>query len=254
MFKLMKYEFRKKRNILLIIGGGFLLLQLWYLVTFFQKDPEKMMVSSIFLILFSVVCFFTVFILAISNYYKELNSKSSYLIFMTPNNSYSIIFSKMLSILCMGILIAVLIVLLALLDIRLYYQAVPTAESFSDMLKETLRSLGVPVNELFITAVSGIFTFLIEFFAMVSVGYLAVTLSLTFLQNSKLRGVLSAALFLLINYAITKITALLPLTNENPASLGEALLSLWPATLFQLAVLILCIFVSGKLLEKKVSL
>ena len=76
MLKLMKYEFRKNRTALLVIGSGLLLLQLYYMFGCFTESDTHLGASAALLILWSVVCFFTVFILAVTNYSRELNSKS----------------------------------------------------------------------------------------------------------------------------------------------------------------------------------
>ena len=220
MLNLIKYEFRKNRMVLMIIGGGLLLLQLFYMFQIFTYKEEEefwLPMSISFLSIYALVCFFTIFILAVSNYDKELKSKSSYLIFMTPNSSYTIIFSKM-------------------------------------MLRYILESLEIPVDKILLGALSALMIFLVYFFAIVSVVYLSITLSATFLQNSKLKGILSVALFLALTYGMGRVENLLPRLYQTPENALQAILSVLPAALFNLVVMVICIFVCGKLLEKKVSL
>lgn len=254
MLKLIKYEFRKNRTVLLTIGGGTLLLQLLYLFQFFQKNPDKMAVTGIVLILWCSIFQSIVFILAVTNYARELNSRSSYLIFMTPNSSYSIIFSKMITTLVEGITLILLTVLLAWADVNLYSSVVPEASGFVALIRHMLESAGVPVDEILLSVLSGIATYLVLFFAIISLAYLAVTLCATFLQNSKAKYVISVFLFLLFLFVIEKITDLLPVLYDPPTTPLEALTGILPATAFHLVVLVLSIAASGWLLEKKVSL
>ena len=257
MLNLIKYEFRKNRMVLMIIGGGLLLLQLFYMFQIFTYKEEEefwLPMSISFLSIYALVCFFTIFILAVSNYDKELKSKSSYLIFMTPNSSYTIIFSKMLSTLFLGIVTAVIITILAVSDINMLHIAIPEAESFTDMLRYILESLEIPVDKILLGALSPLMIFLVYFFAIVSVVYLSITLSATFLQNSKLKGILSVALFLALTYGMGRVENLLPRLYQTPENALQAILSVLPAALFNLVVMVICIFVCGKLLEKKVSL
>ncbi|MDO5423504.1 MAG: hypothetical protein Q4F41_07240 [Eubacteriales bacterium] len=256
MFKLMKYEFRKNRNTLLAIGGGLLLLQLYFLfnILTFNETEEKLTVSAIFLYLYAIVCFFAVFILAAYNYSRELNSKSSYLIFMTPTSSYTILFSKLLSTLILGIAIAAVLGVLGAVDMNLYSQAIPESEDFASLLRFALETLGFSVGTILLNILTGILTFLVNFFAIVSLVYLSVTLSATFLQNSKLKSVLSVLLFLLLTYLVSKVTSVLPVIYEMPEDMTEAILNVLPATLFNLVVFLASIFTCGKLLDKKVSL
>ena len=125
MLKLSKYEFRKNRNFLLVIGIVFALLEIYFLAGIFMKDSGNSARALVFLFICAVVCFFSVFILAISNYSKELNSKSSYLIFMTPNTSLNIIFSKMFTILIIGLVSMTIICVTGYIDWKLLCQTFP---------------------------------------------------------------------------------------------------------------------------------
>lgn len=259
MLNLMKYEFRKNRTVLFIVTGGLLLLQLFYMFnvfTFKETDAAefRLVASMVLLYIFAIVCFFTVLVLAVGNYSRELNAKSSYLIFMTPNSSYSIIFSKMLYTLLIGLVLLGIIIGLASVDFELLRIPFPEAESFLTMIGTTFEAYGIPVGDILLTTISGLATFLIFFFAIVSLTYLTVTLSATFLQNSKAKSFVSVALFLAITYGLGKLAAVLPDLYENPATPMEAVLTVLPTTLFYLAVMVVCIFICGKLLEKKVSL
>ena len=255
MLKLIKYEFRKNRSILLAIAGILALLQGYFLYSLFmKKDSSDIAVSLVLLLLLAWACFFMIFILAITNYSRELNSKSSYLIFMTPNSSYTIIFSKMLTTLLQGILLLAAGSFLGWLDITLGHMVYPELEDFSTLFEQFLLSVGIPVLELLLNLLTGALAFLILFFATISTIYLAVTLSTTFLQNSKLKHVISVILFLAINWISTKIMNLLPVLIENPQSMTESLFAILPIILFNLAVLVTCTWLSGFLLEKKVSL
>ncbi len=254
MLKLMKYEFRKNRTVLLVMGGGLLLLQLYYMFGCFTKSENHMTAGGIMLMLWSMVCFFTVFILAVTNYSKELNSKSSYLIFMTPNTSFAIIFSKLLTILLLGIVIAVIFGLLTVLDLNLLHMAMPEVEDFMTLLNGFLETMNFHVGEALLSAFTWILVFLVDFFSIVSVAYLAITLSATFLQNSRLKAPISVVVFLLVVYLLNRLGGLLPLLYEQPRNMLESFLSVLPITAFNLVVLVLCVFLCGKLLDEKVSL
>ena len=253
MLKLIKYELRKNRTILLAITGAFLLLQLYYMYSVFAKKDGHMEASGIFLILMGWACFFAIFVLAVTNYSRELNSKSSYLIFMTPNSSYTIIFSKMLTTLLEGLLMAVLATALVIADVELYRIARPDAEHFLTLMQHVMKSLGLPVSEFLFGLLSMTLIGLVTFFAMISMIYLSVTLSATFLQNSRLKYVLGVALFLLLGWLSAKIDSLIP-HSDHVITLRDALLDVLPDAALYLLILILCTTVSGWLLEKKVSL
>ena len=124
MLKLTKYEFRKNRTIFIIFAIGLILLQIYFMVSTYSGDDEHTIISSMMLFMYSMVCYFSVFMLAISSYSKELNSKSSYLIFMTPNSALKIILSKMLTILIIGLILLVLICVLGYFDISMIWMPI----------------------------------------------------------------------------------------------------------------------------------
>ena len=81
---------------------------------------ENLNYTSLFgglLIIAASVSYFIVFIFGVITYYRELSSKSSYLIFMTPNSSLSIITSKLLYTLIIGIGISAIFIGFGVLDI-----------------------------------------------------------------------------------------------------------------------------------------
>ena len=259
MLKLMKYEFKKNRGLLAIFGIGLVLLELFYLyslLTMKNNNNTWVILSASLLFMFVVVCFFTVFILAILNYSRELNAKSSYLVFMTPHSSYTIIISKLVYTLLLGVAAAALLGILGVLDINLLHWKVPDVESFRQLLSAFFESMNIPVNEILLSLVTGLVTFLISFFSTVTVSYLAVTLSATFLYNvgPKLKGFLSFALFIVLLLIVSKVDSVLPVLNKNPQTPLEAVFAAAPATAFNLVMIIACVLVCGYLLEKKVSL
>ena len=91
MFKLTKYELRKTRATLVIAAVCFAILELAYIIGLALHKENLAGGSASFLILFACFSYLFFLVLAIMNYSKEMNSKSSYLIFMTPNTPLSIL-------------------------------------------------------------------------------------------------------------------------------------------------------------------
>lgn len=218
---------------------------------------ENLNYTSLFgglLIIAASVSYFIVFIFGVVTYDRELSSKSSYLIFMTPNSSLSIITSKLLYTLIIGIGISAIFIGFGVLDIFMmagvFGDLADALKNFSEMLK----IMGIDVVNIIINIVAGIISFLITFFFLISLAYFAITLSSTALQNKKIKGFISVVLFCVLAYATIKISSLLPELYKNPDSLSQALMSSLPATIFQLLMVVACTFGSAVLLDKKVSL
>ena len=248
MLKLTKYELRKNLLGIGIVAGIICVLQALFM---FFCLTENINYTSLFgglLIIAASVSYFIVFIFGVVTYYRELSSKSSYLIFMTPNSSLSIITSKLLYTLIIGIGISAIFIGFGVLDIFMmagvFGDLADALKNFSEMLK----IMGIDVVNIIINIVAGIISFLI------SLAYFAITLSSTALQNNKIKGFISVILFCVLAYATIKISSLLPELYKNPDSLSQALMSSLPATIFQLLMVVACTFGSAVLLDKKVSL
>ena len=95
--------------------------------------------------------------------------------------------------------------------------------------------------------------FLINFFTVVVVAYLAITLSATALQNKKLKGLVSFVLFVAIMTALEWGTSLIT-SSVAPSSVLDALLAAWPKYAVYLGVMLGSFALSAWLLDNKVSL
>ena len=254
MLKLSKYEFRKNRTFLFIIFAGLLLLEGYFIGSIILQKEEHSGMSAAFLSMYAMVCYFAVFILAIANYSKELNSRSSYLIFMTPNSSLSIIFSKMFTILMIGFVLVLAICGLGYLDIQLLINAYPKIGDFKSFINSLLEAMGISSSQLALSIAFAVVEFLISFFSTITLIYFAITLSATLLQNNRFKGFVSFALFIALSYITGFITDKLPIINDNAETFSELMVNLIPTTLFDLIIMIGCILGCSTLLDKKVSL
>lgn len=175
MLKLTKYELRKNLLGIGIVAGIICVLQALFM---FFCLTENLNYTSLFgglLIIAASVSYFIVFIFGVVTYYRELSSKSSYLIFMTPNSSLSIITSKLLYTLIIGIGISAIFIGFGVLDIFMmagvFGDLADALKNFSEMLK----IMGIDVVNIIINIVAGIISFLIAFFFLISLAYFAIT-------------------------------------------------------------------------------
>ena len=104
MFKLIKYEYRKNRTLLLTILGIIAVLEVYFLVSAHlaqkyamidmfsettQRAEVNLAVSISLLVAASFGTALAVFIMGVAGYSRELNQRTSYLIFMTPQSTLS---------------------------------------------------------------------------------------------------------------------------------------------------------------------
>ena len=90
MLKLMKYEFRKSASSKLILLVLTAVFELAFLGGVFFKGYNLMGTGMMFLILCAFFGVFYIGLEGIMTLYRDLNSKQSYMLFLTPKSSYEI--------------------------------------------------------------------------------------------------------------------------------------------------------------------
>jgi hypothetical protein len=129
-------------------------------------------------------------------------------------------------------------------------------QRYQDFIGEILSSFGVNVTMIVLQLISFILIFLIQFFMIVTVAYLSISLSSTVLQNKKFKGVVSFMLFAVLIVAIEFIASKLPTIGSTSqiTSLGRMMIHILPQIGLYLFVMIASFIGSGLLLGKKISL
>ena len=173
---------------------------------------------------------------------------------MTPKSTLSIIMSKLMTTLFVGMFFAAVLTILAIIDIKLIQEVYPDTKAVGNIVEAIMDRSGISMYELVLTILGWVASFLILFFSTITIAYLSITLSSTLFQNKKFKGLISFILFVVINIAIGKISNLLPVIQDKVGNATEFILSILPETLFMLVVMSCAIIVSAKLLDKKVSL
>ena len=96
MIKLMKYELRKTMTIKLMILGATALAEIVFLIGLFAN---KNRMAAIGVGLLAMLAFGGVMIIGVASVvilHRDMNTKQSYMLFMTPNSSYRILGAKVL--------------------------------------------------------------------------------------------------------------------------------------------------------------
>lgn len=254
MFKLSKYEIRKNILGLIIMFGAIVGIEIYFLISAFVESGKHTALSSGLLVMSSVIAYFGVLIYGVASYSKELNRKTGYMTFMTPISSFSIIGSKLFSTLIIGIFFVALLGILAVIDMVIVENVFPETKVFSDFIDVLAKAFGTNAGKIWISVCVGIFSMLIESFAIVAIAYMSITLTATIFQNKKWKGLVSVLIFILIMLAVIKTAELIPDIYKTTVKWSQAIINLIPLYIYMTAVDTACIFVSGRLLDKKVSL
>ena len=259
MGKLLKYEIRKNLGTVVVILIGLALLEGFFLISVATSKSTNSaavgsIMSAVLLVLYSIVCFFMVFILSVRSYANELNTKTGFMLFMTPHTPTAIIVAKLLYTLIFGTLLAGLLVLCAVGDWAVLLGKYGQIEDFVEMFKSLFSMIRFNPGRFLVTLLGYVINFLLSFFSAVVLAYLAVTLSATFLQSNKYRGLISFLLFLAMIILIRVIGNLIPGVNPKVYEIENLLTAMIPSMILNLVVLIGGVFGSVWLLERKVSL
>lgn len=91
MLKLMKYEFRKTAFSKLILLSITLLSEIVYLLGIFLKKDGFLSSGIMFLVLCATMGILYIGLESVTVLHRDLNTKQSYMLFLTPKSSYQIL-------------------------------------------------------------------------------------------------------------------------------------------------------------------
>lgn len=252
MLKLIKYEYRRNISGILVMLGLILAAQGYFLWGVAKMSMEHVTVAASLLMTLTGVAVSVVLLYSVSLYSKELNAKTSYLTFMTPNSSAKILGAKLLATLLLGLAYAALLGGCLVWDFTTMRRLFPEIQFVQAMLDALLIQANTNMSELLVVISSFAVDFLVNFYATVVIAYLAITISATALQNKRFKGLLSLILFLGIMAAMIYLLNLLP--GGYYSTMEEMMLNTLPGTLVSLAFAVAAFLLSARLLTKRVSL
>ena len=99
MSKLIKYEFRKSLFSKLVFAGITAVMEIIYLIGILGNYNKPTVIGMIGLFFTALAGITFIGIESILILYRDLTTKQSYMLFMTPNNSYKILGAKALEML-----------------------------------------------------------------------------------------------------------------------------------------------------------
>lgn len=246
MGKLMKYEFRKtmfSKIILLVITA---VLEILLLAGIFLNWENGLGWGIIGLTLCVVIGIFYIGLESLMVFHRDLNTKQSYMLFLTPYDSYQILGAKVLengiSLLMAGCFFAALVAI----DFSV---AVVYLGGFKELVNVVTRILQqVSVEVQFTTAESlmAVFAVLSVWLMTIVTGFLAIVLCATVLAGRRFSGFVSFLIFLLLSWGCSV------LTNQIPESL-ETVVYYTLYILAALALTVVMYLISGWIMERKLS-
>lgn len=246
----MKYEFRKQAFSKLVILA---LVGLLEIVFFFGVVTGRENIIALAISLLAMFTMGALFFLAfesIVTYSNDLKQKCSYMLFLTPNTSYSIVGAKVLSAGIQVILAGLAFFAVFAIDggvLIAKYDAVASVKEMILQLLDRFFKLKIEFKDV----VSVVAIIITTWISIITVAFFSITLSTTFLANKKYKGVVSFILFLVLNILYSKITNLV-LGDAADYLESVSTYFIWDSVLVLLFT-ILTYIGTAWMLEKKVS-
>jgi len=250
MLKLMKYEFRKQafsKIVILVLVG---LIELLFFFGVASSKEKVIGTSMMLLIFFTIGALFFLAFESILTYSNDLKLKCSYMLFLTPNTSYSIVGAKVLSagiqIILAGLAFFAVFALDGAVLIAKYDAIAEVKRMFLELVSQLFQ-----LDIAFSDVVSVVAVIITGWISTITVAFFSITLSTTFLANSKLKGIVSFAIFIGLNYLYSYIVDLaLELPTEDMTKI-TAYFALY--SLFMIGFTIITYVGTAWMLDKKVS-
>lgn len=198
MLKLIKYDFMKIRMISMVFGIiGIAINALLYITYRIYSTSDAEFLKSIVtvLTLFAMIFLFSlpvfVIIISIMLYSNDISKKSGYMTFLTPNNAYKIIGSKI--ILCLIIMVCAVFVEMAFIiaDFEIFFGS---DSNFSVI--EMFKVMFEAVEKEKVGVMIAIISYIVEWITIILSFYLAVAISYSIARKGKLNFVIAAGIWI----------------------------------------------------------
>ncbi|MBR7040604.1 MAG: hypothetical protein IKI24_02050 [Clostridia bacterium] len=210
MKNLFKYEFKKTLITKLIILGITVVAQAIYLIGLWSKDRELTVAVGILLLFFTAM-FGIVFIglQSVLTLHRDMNTKQSYMLFMTPNSCYKILGAKMLENLLSMLIGGAFFFGLGVLDMSLLVKRYGQIDSIMDAMREILSVFGYGLNLDAGYMAGMVFGMLASWFATITAAFMADVVASALLNGKKFSLLISFILFLVLSYAMSRVSGLI---------------------------------------------
>ena len=236
MIRLMKYEFRKTLMTKLIVLGITAVLEAAFLISLFANKEEIMGVSAALLTGTAFAAVVVIGVQSVVTLHRDMNTKQSYMLFMTPHSTYSILGAKVLENGLSILLTGAFFFALGLLDVTLLFSHFGELDRLWDFFRQMMSTLGMKaeINRYSMLAF-GLAT-LTEWLSTVGMAFLADTVSSALLKGRKANGLLAFLIFIALGLLLAWIEHFVPrsigMVNMFYANSGIALA--WAALMYVL--------------------
>ena len=245
MLRLLKYELRKTMMFKLILLGITLVAQAVFLAGLWGNRENTLATGAVLLFFIAITGIAMIGVFSVVTLHRDMNTKQSYMLFMTPNSCYRILGAKVIECGLSLLLAGAFFFALGWLDFTLLLGKSANQQIW-DMFKQMVQAVNdqITLDASHVSAL--VFSMLASWLCTITTAYLADVVSSALLNGKKGNGIVTFLLFLVLNWGISKLVALIP------SSLGviTALLLQGAAALVLAGIMYV---VTARLMEKYLS-
>lgn len=199
MFKLLKYELRKTRGLkwgLLLIAA---VAEALFLAGLYGEKGDMLGVGVLLLCLLAFTSMLIVGLQSVSTLHRDINTRQSYMLFMTPNSSWRILGAKVLECGLSMLLIGAFFFTLGALDVTLLIERQGLLQQLIQKLNEMLAFMGSWVEMNAASLAAALLWLLTAWLATVmNAAFADITMSALF-NGKKFTGLLGVIVFMVMN-------------------------------------------------------
>ena len=250
MFKLMKYEFRKTWITKLVMLGITAALEALFLVSLYAEFEDTLALAIGLLTAVATMGVLVIGLESVLTLHRDMNTKQSYMLFMTPNSGYKILGAKVLECGLSILVTGAFFFALGALDITLLFAKSGTLSQLWDLIQSILENFTISGHALSFdtkTMAAVVLNLLTAWILTVNTAYLADVVSSALLNGKKFNGLLSFALFLLLTW-FTDWTA-----RKITSGIVESIPMLAAFSLINLAFAAVMYVITAQIMERKLS-
>lgn len=271
MLNLIKYEIQRRTGAILTSLLIMVVLQS-FIVFGFYRGGSWIVLSTILLALLTIGVYLFVLFDGIRTYYYDLNSSEGYMLFLTPNSGYKILGSKLIVSFCellFYVMIAISLLLLDYFIVKSLFIDSGSAEIqlIFNRLATSYKSVTPSIGSIFVFS----FTTILQWFNVITMAVMAITLTKTILSDNKYNWLISLAFFLVINIGlqflsmgiiasfgflkdVTRLAGMEGSTGELP-EIGSIIMKFTGIMTVLYAIYIsISYYVSARLLDKRIDI
>ena len=205
MSYLIKYEFRKCLLSKLILLGVTAFLQVLFLTGIYADKDVPLGIGMVGLFFIALVGIFYIGIESILILYKDITTRQSYMLFMTPNSSYKILGAKALENAFSVMLSGLFYSALGSLDLWLLFSKFGSIQDFLNLFQNIMVNFDSRLELSSRSVFTLLFMVLCSWLMEIVTGYLAVVLSCTILSGRKGSGIISFLVYIAISFLLSWI-------------------------------------------------